>query len=84
MLAAGVVALAERRDTSFHAVNELRTFTKVPVLVSIPRIVTQTDASRRLRQSGLALLGLAILVVATCYIAQGNEQLVWMFDWSRA
>lgn len=83
-LAAGVVALAERRDTSFHAVNELRTFTKVPVLVSIPQIVTTTDASRRLRQAGLALLGLAILVGATYYSAQGSEQLVWMFDWSRA
>ncbi|TLY26361.1 MAG: hypothetical protein E6K64_01585 [Nitrospirae bacterium] len=84
MLAAGVVKLAEHRDTSFHTVNELRDFAKVPVLVRIPRIVTKADIARRRWQFCLALLVLAILVVTTYHVAQGNEQLVWMLDWSRS
>jgi protein tyrosine kinase modulator len=83
-LAGGVVGLIEQRDTSFHTVNELHTFTKVPVLVSIPRIVTKTDISLQRRQFCLALLGLAILIGTTYYIAQGNEQLVWLFDLGRS
>src|SRR5207244_7242377 len=78
-LAGGAVGLIEHRDTSFHTVNELRTFTKVPVLVSIPRIVTKKDISRRRWQFCLALLGLAILFGTTYHIAQGNEQMVLMF-----
>ena len=83
-LAGGTVGLIEHRDTSFHAVNELRTFTKVPVLVSIPQIVTKKDMSRRRWQFCLALLGLAILFGTTYHIAQGNEQMVWMFDLGRS
>src|SRR5207245_5441316 len=37
-LAAGAVVLAEQVDTSFHAIDDLRAFSAVPVLVSIPRI----------------------------------------------
>ena len=86
-LAGGAVGLIEHRDTSFHSLSELQAFTKVPVLVTIPRIVTNTDATRRQRQFWLrtasALLGLTILVATTYYIAQGNEQLVWMLDGKR-
>src|SRR5437867_8521444 len=52
-LAAGAVALVEKADTSFHTLDELRAFSAVPVLVSIPRIVTETD--RRRRQSHMRL-----------------------------
>ena len=49
-LAAGVAILAEMLDTSFHSADDLRAFTTVPVLVSIPRIVTEADLrQRRLR-----------------------------------
>ena len=34
----GAVMAAEQFDTAFHDVEDLRTFTKVPVLASIPRI----------------------------------------------
>lgn len=83
-LAGGAVRLIELRDTSFHTLDELRAFTKVPVLASIPRIVTKTDTSRFWLGTAAALMGLAILVGMTCYIAQGNEQLVWMLDVSRS
>jgi len=87
-LAGGVVGLIEHRDTSFHMLNDLQAFTKVPVLARIPRIVTKNDTSRWHRRVWLgtaaALVGLAILVGATHYIAQGNEQLVWMLDSNRS
>jgi len=87
-LAGGAVGLIEHRDTSFHTLNELCAFTKVPVLARIPRIVTKTDTARWHRWIWLgtaaALVGLAILVGTTYYIAQGNEQLVWMLDTSRS
>ena len=87
-LAGGAVKLIEHRDTSFHMLKELQAFTKVPVLARIPCIVTKADTSQRHRRVWLgtaaALVGLAILVGTTYYIAQGNEQLVWMLDSSRS
>ena len=37
------VVLAEMLDASFHSTDDLRAYTTVPVLVSIPRIVTEAD-----------------------------------------
>lgn len=72
-LAGGAVMLAEQFDTSFHTVEDLRTFTKVPVLVSIPRIVTATDTHRMRRWFGLgaavAMLGLMFIIKASQYVA---------------
>ena len=87
-LAGGAVGMIEHRDTSFHTLSELQAFTKVPVLATIPRIVTKTDTSRQRRRFWLrtaaALMGLAILVGTTYWVAQGNEQLVWMLDGKRS
>src|SRR2546426_1121122 len=87
-LAGGAVWLIEHRDTAFHTLTELQAFTKVPVLASIPRIATKTNTSRQRRQFWLgtaaALMGLAILVGTTHYVAQGNEQLVWMIEGKRS
>jgi len=87
-LAGAWVWLIEHRDTSFHTLTELEAFTKLPVLARIPRIITKADASRWQRQvwigTAAALVGLAILVSTTHYIAQGNEQLVWMLESKRS
>jgi len=87
-LAGATVWLIEHRDTSFHTLTELEAFTKLPVLAKIPRIITKADASRWQRQvwigTAAALVGLAILAGTTHYIAQGNEQLVWMFESKRS
>ena len=87
-LAAGAVVLAEQLDTSFHTVDDLRGFSRVPVLVSIPRIVTETDTRRqhwRFRlMAGSAVLGLALIVGASYFVASGNEQLVSILAWRRS
>ncbi len=79
-LALAAVVLAEQLDTSFHTVDDLRAFTPVPVLVSIPRIVTQADTLRIRWRARIALastlLGLALLFGASYFVARGNEDLV--------
>ena len=79
-LAIGAVLLAEQLDTSFHALDDLRAYSKVPVLVSIPRIVTQTDARRRRWRipvaATVAFAGLVTIVGIVYVVAHGNENLV--------
>ena len=78
--AAGAMMLAEHLDTSFHTVDDLRALGRAPVLLSIPLIVTATDARqsrRRFRYAGVAVvLAVALVFKATQYIAHGNEALV--------
>jgi polysaccharide chain length determinant protein (PEP-CTERM system associated) len=79
-LAAAAVVVAERLDTSFHTVNDLRALTPAPVLVSIPLIVDDADARRQRTRAwvltmAVALL-LAIIVKVSAYVANENEFLV--------
>jgi polysaccharide chain length determinant protein (PEP-CTERM system associated) len=84
ILSAGVailaVVLAEYLDTSFHSVNSLRTLVKVPILATIPPIVTTGDRRRRQRRfwplSFSFALALIVLVKAAQYFAHGNDVLV--------
>jgi G-rich domain on putative tyrosine kinase len=82
-LAVGAVLLAEHVDTTFHEVDDLRAFSNVPVLVSIPRIVTRTDLRRRwwrMRLTAMTVLvGLALIVGVSYFIAHGNERLILLF-----
>jgi polysaccharide chain length determinant protein (PEP-CTERM system associated) len=79
-LAAGVLVLAEMLDTSFHSVLELRAFTTVAVLASIPRITSESDRRRVRRRFRLAavgaVLGLALVAGSSYFVARGNESLV--------
>ena len=78
----GTVMLAEQFDDSFHSVEDLRAFTKIPVLVSIPRIVTEADISRMRWQFRLgataALLGVMLIFQASYYLARDNEWLAFL------
>ena len=78
-MAAIAVVLAERFDTSFHSVNDLRALSKVPVLADIPRLVTEGDGQRLRRRQWLAATGLLVvfaLVIGTSHVmASGNESL---------
>src|SRR5262249_30481613 len=78
--ALGSVLLVEQLDTSFHTVDSLRAATNVPVLVSIPRVVTPNDLRRRWWRIRLAAsaacVALAIIVGVVYVAAKGNEALV--------
>jgi uncharacterized protein involved in exopolysaccharide biosynthesis len=73
-MALGAMALAERLDTSFHAVDDLREFTRVPVLASIPRITTSEEKRQRRHRLflgvSLAALGLPLVVGISWVIAR--------------
>jgi hypothetical protein len=76
--AAGVVLLREQFDTAFHSVDEIREFTSVPVLVSIPPI-GPVPAGRRFRTmlaTVSALVLIALVASSAAYLADGNDQLV--------
>jgi protein tyrosine kinase modulator len=79
-LAVGLVLLVEQLDSSFHTIDELRARTTFPVLVGIPRIVTDADIRRRWWRVPLAtaaaIFGLALIVGASYFVALGNEQLL--------
>ena len=78
--AVAVVLVAEQLDTSFHSLDELRAFTNLPVLATIPRIVTRADIRHRRRRVGLTtVVTVSCLVLIVCgsyYLANGNEQLL--------
>lgn len=82
-LAAGAVMLTEHLDTSFHTKDDLRAFSTVPVLGSIPRIVTEADARRRRWRfcvgAAVAMLGLTLIIAASYLVAQGDMPLVGPF-----
>ena len=75
---AGVVVLAEQFDTSFHSVDEVREFTGVPVLATIPQIGAAPRRGWARATLGTASAVAAVAVVATlsAYLAHGNDTLV--------
>jgi succinoglycan biosynthesis transport protein ExoP len=83
-LAVGAMMGAERLDTAFHSVDELRAFTTVPTLVTLPLIVTKRDIWRRRGRAALAticlLIGLTLIVAGSRYFSRGNEQIVRLID----
>ena len=79
--------LAEQRDQSFHDVESLRAFTKVPVLVRIPEIVTKADRLRNYQRvmfrTAASVISIVLIVGVFSYMAWDNEQLVWTLSESR-
>jgi capsular polysaccharide biosynthesis protein len=74
-----IVMLAEQLDTSFHGVDDLRSFSKLPVLVTIPEITTRADRTRRRWRWRLAasagVVGL-FLVIGIAYVGAHNDLLI--------
>ncbi len=59
----GVGLLAEVADTSLHTTNDLQTALGIPVLVSVPRIMLQSDRvarTRRIVRESLAAVGVVL------------------------
>ena len=75
--------LAEHLDTSFHTVGELRQFTTLPVLASIPYVPSRMTFATALRiaLSVAAVIGICVLFAGFGYrTARENTQLVWMLS----
>jgi uncharacterized protein involved in exopolysaccharide biosynthesis len=81
-LGLGVVVGLEFLDSSFRSVDELRGYTKVPVLATIPRIVTSRDRARGILIQGGILIGAAVVygfVAVTMFqYARGLESVTRM------
>ncbi len=79
-VAAAALFLADRLDRSFHSTAEIRRFTTLPVLASIPRFLTAGDRWRdRARVSLISIIVVAgLLAVAGCsyYAGTHADQLV--------
>jgi polysaccharide chain length determinant protein (PEP-CTERM system associated) len=79
--AAGAAALvAEQFDSTFHSLDDLREFTRVPVLATVSTIRSGTPrrALRFALTTASAVALIWIIVVLSTYAARGNEQLVWL------
>jgi hypothetical protein len=76
----GAVLTAEQFDATFHDVEDLRNFTKVPVLASIPRI--SPGYPHRMLRLVLATVSIcavvAIFATLSIHVARGNEEIVRM------
>jgi polysaccharide chain length determinant protein (PEP-CTERM system associated) len=66
--ALGAIALSERLDTSFHSVEELRAFAGIPVIGSLPLVVTRR--ARRIRR-WRAVLAVAVAAGMVAVTASG-------------
>ncbi len=75
--AVGPVLTAQQFDMSFHGVDELREFTSVPVLVSIPPIGPMPFKRRLFAAFATvsAIAMIALIATASAYLAHGNDQL---------
>jgi polysaccharide chain length determinant protein (PEP-CTERM system associated) len=78
-LALGAVLLAEKLDTTFHNVDELRAFVGMPTF-SIPVIPTRAAMGRKWRQLALTAVsiavGVALILAGSRYLASENERIV--------
>jgi polysaccharide chain length determinant protein (PEP-CTERM system associated) len=76
----GAIVAAEKLDTTFHTVDDLQAFTNLPALARIRLIPTATGARRRRLRLALmtaaVIVGLAVIVAGSYYVAAGNEQIV--------
>ncbi len=79
LIAAGAVFAAEKLDTSFHTVDDLRTCVRGVALFSIPLIHTAGATRRRWRRvvvtAAAVVVGIGVLVASCRYIAIGNERI---------
>jgi succinoglycan biosynthesis transport protein ExoP len=77
-LAAASVMVAEQFDSTFHSLDDLKSFTAIPVLASIPLI--SLSRGKQLGRAALVsvsiLLAIGLTAYAAAYLARGNEDIV--------
>lgn len=73
-----VAIVADRLDTTFHSVDDLRAYTSVPVLASVPVIGQRKEFSARVREAALTGAGLVVMAAiagGAFYLASTGEQI---------
>ena len=79
-LAFAATVVADKLDTTFHTVDDLRAFVNVPALATIRMISTRADARRqRYRLALMTVLVIAcltLIVAGSRHVAAGNEGIV--------
>jgi polysaccharide biosynthesis transport protein len=78
-LAFGAALIAEKMDTTFHSMDDLRAFVSVATLFSVPRVVTSANTRQQWRRVAFTavsiVVGLALIVAGSRHVASGNERL---------
>jgi len=79
---AAVVVVAEQFDRSFHSVDEIREFTAVPVLATIPQIgaAPRRGWGRAILNTASAVAAVAMVATLSAYVAHGNDTLVRLLN----
>jgi polysaccharide chain length determinant protein (PEP-CTERM system associated) len=77
-LAGAAVVAAEQIDTSFHSLDELKSFTNIPVLATVPAIADGRGRVvwRAAFVSASILIVVGLSATAAAMLARGNEDLV--------
>jgi hypothetical protein len=72
------VVAVEQFDTSFHNVDELREFTAIPVLATIPQIggTPRRGWTRTVLNTASAVAAVVVVATLSAYVAHGNDTLV--------
>src|SRR5207237_6204427 len=77
--AAAAAFAAEKLDTSFHGVDDLRAFTRIPALFAIPLIPSRAETRRRRVRIAIAavsaVMALGLVIAGVRHIAMGNERI---------
>src|SRR5690606_33233492 len=84
-LAAALASIAEQQDRTFHSLDDIRSFTKLPVLGTIARLDTGSEKVRgglRFLITGLLFLALAVVLslLAYNYGTDKGQYLIWMMN----
>jgi uncharacterized protein involved in exopolysaccharide biosynthesis len=79
---AAAVVVVEQFDRSFHSVDEVREFTAVPVLATIPQIGTapRRGWGRAVLNTASAVAAVALVATLSAYFAHGNDTLVRLLN----
>jgi protein tyrosine kinase modulator len=82
LIAAAAAWLTDHLDTSLHSADDVRSFTRIPVVASIPRIVTAGDRRSHHRRVCLAAASLLLAVGVVAHgvhrVARTKEGIVLM------
>jgi polysaccharide biosynthesis transport protein len=83
-LAAVAVLTAEKLNTAFHSLDELREAIGLPTVVRVPLIRSAADIRRRRWRMALtaatAAAGVVLIVAGSHRLARGNEQIVRLME----